>query len=63
MDDASANPLAPLSRFLTHKHTYTYIKQPLHPKTQTRILFDRVILGTCGTVGEAVSCSCLKGSM
>lgn len=38
-------------------------KNTLHPQTQTLILFDCVILRTCGTAREAVSCSCLKGSM
>lgn len=37
-----------------HKHPPPYL--------QTVILFDCVILGTCGVVEEAVSCSRLEGS-
>ncbi len=41
----------------------THAQKHPPPQMQTLILFDCVILGTCGRVREAVSCSCLKGSM
>lgn len=47
--------------FLLCPRTHTQKHHP--PRIRTLILFDCVILGTCGRVREAVSCSCLKGSM
>lgn len=41
-------------------HADAHEHPPLQP--QTVISFDCVILGTCGVVEEAVSCSCLEGS-
>lgn len=47
--------------FFLCPHTHAQKHHP--PQIQNLILFDCVSLGTCGRAREAVSCSCLKGSM